>query len=73
MKSTERETGEETGRVMACRARAEGYDRYLATLRRKLATYQGGYLEAVQREAEEIHCRWLLANQELFAAELAIR
>jgi hypothetical protein len=51
--------------------RADAYDRYLATLRRKLATYQGGYLQAARREAEEIHCKWLLANQDAFIEEMA--
>ena len=60
-----------SGRVASCRERADAYDRHRAALRRKLATYQGGYLDALRREAEEVHCRWLLANQDLFAAERA--
>ena len=73
MHATEPGTSEAAGRVEACRARAEAYDRHLADLRRKLATYQGGYLQAVRVEVEETHCRWLLANQDLFAAELSRR
>jgi len=68
MESTRQRTSEADKRIAACRERAESYDRYLATLRRKMATFQGGYRQAAQLEAEEIHCRWLLANQELFAA-----
>jgi hypothetical protein len=63
-------TGEGSGQGATCRERAEGYDRHLATLRRKLATFQGGYLQAVRREAEQTHDKWLLANQDVFAEEL---
>lgn len=59
-------------RIALCRARADAYESYLNTLRQKRATYQGGYLQAVLEEVEEIHCRWLLANQDLFRAELSI-
>ena len=54
------------------RIRAKAYDQHLAVLRRKRSTYQGGYLHAVQQEAEETHCKWLLANQEAFAEEVRL-
>jgi septum formation topological specificity factor MinE len=59
-------------RLAVCRARADTYEHYLDILRHKRATYQGGYLQALQQEVEEIHCRWLLANQDLLKAEMAM-
>jgi|GEM_PF-2557508 len=73
MRATEPGTSEAAGHVEACRARADAYERHLTDLRQKLATYEGGYPQAVRMEAEEVHCRWLLANQDLFAAVLSRR
>jgi hypothetical protein len=73
MESAKQETGDAAERLARCRARADAYESYLNTLRQRRATYQGGYLEVVQQEVEEIHCRWLLANQDLLQAELSAR
>ena len=73
MESARQEIGDAGEHLNLCRARADAYERYLTTLRQKRAVYQGAYRQAVEQEVEEIHCRWLLANQELFAAELSIR
>jgi bacterioferritin (cytochrome b1) len=72
MERAKHENSDPRERLAACRARADAYEHYLNTLRQKRATYQGAYLEALQQEAEEIHCRWLLANQDLLQAEMAI-
>jgi len=72
MERAEHGTSEATVRIAACRERAEAYDRNLAALRRKRATCQGGYLQAVSREVGELHYQWLLANQDLFAAEMSL-
>lgn len=70
MPNTLSPNGEILARRGAFRARAEAYDGHLRILRRKLSTYQGGYLHAARIEAERTHVQWLLANQALFEAEL---
>ena len=73
MRATEPGTSEAIGHVEACRARADAYERHLTDLRQRFAASEGGYPQAVRMEAEEVHCRWLLANQDLFAAVLSGR
>ncbi len=65
-----RSVGDGALRRGACRDRADAYDGHLAVLRRKLATYQGGYLLAARLEVERTHEQWLLANQALYEAEM---